>query len=444
MMIDSVLINALNIMALAIAYAYVTASFFDCNKKHFSTMLVLVITIETIALIFNLQAFSMLPITIVAAYFIYKQINYLIQAMFIAATSMLLIIFNVLLNGSLFLIFIPGIHNQSVLFNLMISAILYLNGIAFYALSTDKGKKSSYIRSIQGPQLHFCDLIRKYQRIHKWVLVFIVYVEMAILVFLSFILPISFLSNNDTLIKQIFYITLAIMLLSLLLSFIYLMYIEAKKIKLESDKISEQIILEKHNEIIKLDHYYKKLFLTLAPFIEQGDIKQLRKYFHQYIVPIHKRNTTVTQEKLEKIENMLIRNLFLVTAHSIRKVNSEIRNFEVHTVYHLWKIEQALELKLFQILSIVLENAMEELQEQAHGYLNITIRQDSEKTVIRIENTIEREIEMSKITQKGYTTKNNHSGIGLYQIHSIIQRCPNIEHMTFIEYNLFVQQFIIY
>lgn len=414
------LISTVNVLSFSIAYDLIVNSFYQANTR-FNKIATFLIAffIGIISVLLEVQSFNMMPVVLLSAACINREINSYRQSLFIAATSIIILSFLVLICGSTLLLMLKGNHN--IEYNLLMCLFLIATGICFHIFSAKRVQN-------------------KYKLIKPVILFHTVYVEITILVFLSIIMPMALLINNSSIFQFVSYIVLGFIILFLLLSLFYNIFINHKKTVLENEKLADKIILEKHREILEFHHYYGKLYETISSMVEHGDLTQLRSYFKKYFSPI----SSDVKEKINQIESELIKGMLLGVITSLSKKQKELRNFEVFSVYGKWKTVGIEEMELFKILTIFIENAIEEIEGQENGYINIFLNQDTENTYIKIDNTVIREINVSEIYRNGYTSKIKHSGTGLYLAERIINKHPNIEHINYVKFNLFTQYLIIH
>ena len=106
--------------------------------------------------------------------------------------------------------------------------------------------------------------------------------------------------------------------------------------------------------------------------------------------------------------------------------------------------------ELCRILGILLDNAIEAAKMCEEKIINIQVRRDFKvkRNLIIIENTYkEQNINIDKIFEKGYSTKNadkDSHGLGLWNIRRILQKNNNLNLFTTTKEKLFSQQLEIY
>ena len=109
-----------------------------------------------------------------------------------------------------------------------------------------------------------------------------------------------------------------------------------------------------------------------------------------------------------------------------------------------------LKMKIYEfarILGILLDNAIEASKECDEKIINITFRNDQKnnRQLIIIENTYKnKDIDTEKIFEKGVSEKENHTGLGLWEVRKIIKKNNNINLFTNKTDQFFSQQLEIY
>lgn len=100
-----------------------------------------------------------------------------------------------------------------------------------------------------------------------------------------------------------------------------------------------------------------------------------------------------------------------------------------------------------RILGILLDNAIEASSECDEKILNIIFRRDSKNSVdiIKIENTYkDKNINIENIFNKGISGKENHTGLGLWEVKQILKKNNNLNLHTTKNEQFFIQQLEIY
>ena len=100
-----------------------------------------------------------------------------------------------------------------------------------------------------------------------------------------------------------------------------------------------------------------------------------------------------------------------------------------------------------KILGILLDNAIEAAKECQEKNINIIIRNDFKvkRQLVIVENTYkDKNIDTEKIYEKGFTSKPNNTGLGLWETRQILKRNNNLNLFTSKNNEFFKQQLEIY
>ena len=100
-----------------------------------------------------------------------------------------------------------------------------------------------------------------------------------------------------------------------------------------------------------------------------------------------------------------------------------------------------------RVLGILMDNAIEAAQECNKKIINVIIREEPRRNrqLLVIENTYNnKDIDVEKIYEKGYSTKENNTGLGLWEVNKIITKHKNLARFTSKNKDFFKQEIEIY
>ena len=100
-----------------------------------------------------------------------------------------------------------------------------------------------------------------------------------------------------------------------------------------------------------------------------------------------------------------------------------------------------------KILGILLDNSIDAASTCEEKTINVIFREDdkNKRQLLIIENTYsDKNVDINKIFDKGVTGKENHTGLGLWEIRKILKRNNNLNLYTTKNDKYFTQQFEIY
>lgn len=103
------------------------------------------------------------------------------------------------------------------------------------------------------------------------------------------------------------------------------------------------------------------------------------------------------------------------------------------------------EIEFSRAMGIILENALEEASQSNDKKIEIYVEAMNEKLNIAVGNTFRNKvINLDKIYKKGYSTKGQNRGLGLYILKSIVDKNHNMTLDTFINEGMFIQDLYIF
>lgn len=197
-----------------------------------------------------------------------------------------------------------------------------------------------------------------------------------------------------------------------------------------------------HDNIRGFRHDYNNKITTLGGYIKTNDIEGLKAYYNE----LEKECVKVNQ--LHMLNPNIINNpgiySLLTTKYSLAEENDI--DFNLNVLMDL----NTINMKMFdftKILGILLDNSIDAAKECYEKKINITFRDDDKnnRQLLIIENTYNnKDVDINKIFEKGVTNKENHTGLGLWEIRKILKRNNNLNLHTTKNDKFFTQQFEIY
>lgn len=226
---------------------------------------------------------------------------------------------------------------------------------------------------------------------------------------------------------------------------LYLQYREYKKSEdLHIQLIEQQILkenienLEEFSEQLRTSkHDYMNVLYSIDCFIQENDLDGLRNYYKKEILPqndkikFHQNNI----KDLESINQKEIKSILLVKAQVAFTLHI---NFILNIPNNIELIIKSYD--LVRMLGIFLDNSLEAAQLISNSEINISIYEDTQHQYIKISNTYDGDIQNPNcLFQKGFTTKTEHSGLGLYNVQKILEKYPSVILTTTCKNNIFIQ-----
>ncbi|MGL4655871.1 MAG: sensor histidine kinase [Sarcina sp.] len=198
--------------------------------------------------------------------------------------------------------------------------------------------------------------------------------------------------------------------------------------------------LEKiYDDMRVFKHDYMNILSTLSYYIEEENIDELKKYFSENIVPLssqmHNNNHKIGL--LKNIKDEDIKGLV-----AVKLIQAQEKGIDVFVdITEEVSFSDIDKLNLCKILGILIDNAIEAAGGTWTKRFEFAIITEENFTSLVIRNSIENQkINLQKIFKKGYSTKGENRGLGLYIVQSILTEENKISLDTQAENNIFTQK----
>jgi len=183
-------------------------------------------------------------------------------------------------------------------------------------------------------------------------------------------------------------------------------------------------------------HDFNNIMQAMGGYIQTNNIYDLKQYYNKLIPECFHVNN------LYRFHSKLMTNTALYSIISDKYNLAEQKNVKMSLNILLdLSILNIDTYTLTRILGILLDNAIEASSECNKKIVNLSFQSKNNKQLIIIENTyLNKGVSTQKIFEKNYTTKQNNSGIGLWEIKKIINKNKNLSLQTKANSDFFMQQ----
>ena len=238
-------------------------------------------------------------------------------------------------------------------------------------------------------------------------------------------------------------------ILSIVVYFLLSIYSMVKTMKLE--KVEEDLEQEKlynktlqilHDNIRAFKHDFANIVSGIGGYVDTNDMEGLRKYYKQLL------------QDCKQVSNLGSLNPEVINSPSVYSVLAN-KYYRADSLGIKINLDSFIDFKnlnmgiyeFTRILGILMDNAIEAASECDNKLVNVIIRNDNKqhRQLLRIENTYkDKNIDLDKISEKGYSTKPNNTGLGLWEVDRIIKKHKNLARFTTKNDEFFIQQLEIY
>ena len=212
--------------------------------------------------------------------------------------------------------------------------------------------------------------------------------------------------------------------------------------KLESAEEYNKTLHILHDSVRGFKHDFDNIVTTIGGYINTNDMEGLKNYYSQLEEDCSRVNNLYILNP-DNINNPGVYNL-LTTKYN----EAEEKGIKV-TLTVLLDLND-LHMKIYEfarILGILLDNAIDAATECDSKVLNIVFRNEAKnnRNIILIENTYkDKDVDIDQIFNKGVTGKENHTGLGLWEVKQILKKNNNVNLYTTKNEQYFSQQLEIY
>ena len=221
--------------------------------------------------------------------------------------------------------------------------------------------------------------------------------------------------------------------------------LELTKRELENANLTIHSLTILHDTVRSFKHDFDNIVNSIGGYVVTEDMEGLKKYYNQLLEDCQKTNNLYALSP-NVINQPAIYHMLATKYYDADQKNV---NISLNVFLDLNEIEQRMKIYDFtRILGILLDNAIDAATECDKKQINVTFRKEINKNdliLVIIQNTYKnKDVNTEEIYQKGVTSKENHSGLGLWKIRQILMRNNNLNLFTTKNNEFFTQQFEIY
>ena len=250
---------------------------------------------------------------------------------------------------------------------------------------------------------------------------------------------------TDILPIQITFLNFVSLLMYFILSFFSLakiMNLVTTTKKLESAEEYNKTLHILHDSVRGFKHDFDNIVTTIGGYIKTNDMDGLKSYYSQL------------EEDCSKVNNLYILDPDIINNPGVynlitSKYNEALEKGIKVNLTVLLDLND-LHMKIYEfarILGILLDNAIDAASECDEKILNIVFRNEAKnnRNIVLVENTYkDKDVDIEQIFNKGITGKENHTGLGLWEIRQILKKNNNVNLYTNKNEKYFSQQLEIY
>lgn len=191
-------------------------------------------------------------------------------------------------------------------------------------------------------------------------------------------------------------------------------------------------------QLSEFKHNYDNTIASICGYIEFGEQESLLNFMNE----IKNKHTTVRISNivmLKRIQEPGIIGLILDKLKRMRK----------GSILCSVTVEEEIDIKGIKIsdlsdcLGILIDNAIEAVSEMNDGLIAIRARKVEKALVFSIENTVVLPVSIDRMFEKGWSTKGDGRGLGLWSVMNIVNSYKNVFLNTSLKENILCQELIV-
>jgi len=192
----------------------------------------------------------------------------------------------------------------------------------------------------------------------------------------------------------------------------------------------------------KYRHDHLNILLGLHGHIQNDDMDGVKNYFSQYISPFAV-NSLEINKSLDKLNNIKITELKSILSLKLLYAQEAgvQTNIEINDPINDAGVDLV---DICRITGILIDNAIEACRDTENPVLSFAaVIKDKNELIFIFSNTCKPDIPLNQIFEKGFTTKENGEGLGLFIVNQIIEKNKNIMLKTELSGDVFIQELTI-
>lgn len=269
-----------------------------------------------------------------------------------------------------------------------------------------------------------------------FLIILVLCIQFSLIIFYSNSMPILVSSINIVILIIYFAISIC--------SIINISKLEITKRDLESANLTINSLTILHDNVRAFKHDFDNIVNCIGGYVITEDLEGLKTYYNQLLEECNKTNNLYALSP-KVINHPSIYHILATKYYEADQKNVQIN---LNVFLDLNEIEKRMKIYDFtRILGILLDNAIDAAKECDKKIINVTFRKEISNNMLAIiiQNTYtNKNVNTEEIYQKGVSSKENHSGLGLWKVRQILMKNNNLNLFTTKDNEFFTQQFEIF
>lgn len=214
--------------------------------------------------------------------------------------------------------------------------------------------------------------------------------------------------------------------------------IKAQQVHLQQQMAYIENLESLQQETRRFQHDFKNMMSGMYLQTKDGDMAAVQSYIQDMAADfdIHVGKQLKLMNQLANIHHLAIKSLILAKLDEMKRAGIYC-NLEVFRTFDKTRLRDT---DLCRCLGILIDNAIEAVQDHPDGQIHILISRQENYTTFLVKNTLYETVDFHKIGTAGYSTKGESRGIGLNSYHQILQQYDFVLPLTTIKDGYFIQE----
>ena len=219
---------------------------------------------------------------------------------------------------------------------------------------------------------------------------------------------------------------------------------EVKRLENEQEMLHYylQNIEKAYRDIRKFKHDSQNILISLNGYLQEGRYEEMRTFLDEKSFKDFERTLEAAPvfPDMGNIKELTVRSLFISKFHLAALKNIPVHFEAKEEIAHV----SIPSLDLVRMLGIVLDNAIEELEEAGKGELKVLVyRMDEGFTFLVKNHCRDLSFTIGELQRHGFSTKGENRGLGLGNLFEIAEKAKNVSVQTNVKQNCFIQKIVI-
>lgn len=201
-----------------------------------------------------------------------------------------------------------------------------------------------------------------------------------------------------------------------------------------------RVIEEMYEKLESQRHNFSNILFSINGYLDDNRISELQDYMNNHVLKDYCRNKDNNYLKhLKHIQNPALKGILYSKLNQAATKNIKL----FVNIFDNIEINSIAPADLVKIIGILFDNAIEACEDSTQNEIHLGMESDQTHTSIIIGNTYYQLPDLNMMSRRGYSTKGENRGFGLYNVKKILSLYPNAHLKTSVCGDIFFQELII-